>query len=166
MSVRGDSQGNWAVTSDSPTGISNSIGIGVNVKGGYTNNETIYQSNDSTTTTTSVNIAGVRYGIGEQSSSKGVDGFNASVGIGLSAGTLGPVGVSQMHSNSTIVFSNHSFENYSLEEFMYDMLFAFVSPDAASNFDNYYDGQSDYNYGPVDYGSGYDYYYDYAIYGY
>jgi RHS repeat-associated protein len=163
ISARGDNQGHWAITSDNPVGVTNGAGVGVSFKAGFTTNDSIYQSDGSTITTVSGKVDGVSVGVGTQSNSEGeLVGGVVSVGGGLSAGNVGSdSNVSQTSSNSTVICSESTFKNYSAEEFIYDMLNIFVSPEAASNFDYYYDGQYDYSFGSdCDYNFG-DYYYYY-----
>ena len=156
-----DTHRNWALTSDSPNlEISTAKSASFSVAASTTSKDTIFDLLNERTYTTTAEI-------GEMAKVDPALIFDDGGLIGGSlSGGLGaqwpPVGLTMGFSDppADIIGSNEMFENYSGQQFMYDMINTFISPDAAYDFDYYYDGT-------IDYGYNYDqYYYDWYYGGY
>jgi hypothetical protein len=163
ISIYGDSHGNWALTSDSP-GLagSNSVSASVNLGLSGTSADTIYDLFNETTYTSDLALGEVTiFDPGLTFDDNGLIGGSVSVGIG---GQFPPYNLTMgiTEPSPDIIGSNQMLENYSPQNFYYDMMNTFISPEDAYYFDYYYDGYNDYGYNYDAYY--YDYYYDY--YGY
>jgi RHS repeat-associated protein len=154
---------NWAITSDhtSGTGGSNSVGIGASLEPTWTSKDTVYDLANDTIYKADITYGEVgQMGPGTVACDEGFIGGYWVFGVGASwpqPTLMGDI------VSSDIIGSNEMLENYSPQNFFYDMTNTFVSPEDAYYFDYYYDGYSDYGYNYDAYY--YDYYYDYYDYG-
>jgi RHS repeat-associated protein len=159
VSFNWDNHGNWALTSDSP-GLagSNSVSASINFGASTTSADTIYDLFNETTYTADLAIwEGIMPDPGLIFDDNGLTGGSFTLGFGEQFPTPNlTMGVSEPPAD--IIISNQMLENYSPQNFFYDMTNTFISPEDAYYFDYYWDGYMDYGYN-------YDaYYYDY--YGY